>query len=229
MVAQSPKIAIVDYGLGNLYSIARACEFVGLSAEVSSDVAVLEKADAVLLPGVGAFADAMSALRKLDLVSALKETTLSGKPLFGICLGLQLLMSESHEFGVHEGLGLIEGTVERLPDNEPDLMHGHGRMMKVPQVGWRPIAEASPGSWSQTPLSETGFGTYQYFVHSYYVKPTDLDVVAAVSQFGETEFCAALCKDNIFACQFHPERSGPAGLAIYKNLANRLSEGGFSQ
>ena len=229
MVAQSPKIAIVDYGLGNLYSIARACEFVGLSAEVSSDAAVLGKADAVLLPGVGAFADAMSALQKLDLVSVLKETAYSGKPLFGICLGLQLLMSESHEFGVHEGLDLIEGTVERLPENEPDLLHGHGRKMKVPQVGWQPIDEASPGSWSQTPLSETGLGTYQYFVHSYYVKPTDLDVVTAVSQFGETEFCAAIYKDNIFACQFHPERSGPAGLAIYKNLANRLSEGGFPQ
>lgn len=229
MAILSPGVAIVDYGLGNLYSIARACEFVGLSAEVSSDAAVLEKADAVLLPGVGAFADAMRALQKFDLVSVLKETVHSGKPLFGVCLGLQLLMSESHEFGVHEGLGLIEGTVERLPEDEPDLMHGQGRMMKVPQVGWQPIAEASPGSWSQTPLSETDQGAYQYFVHSYYVKPTNLDVVAAVSQFGETEFCAAICKDNIFACQFHPERSGPAGLAIYKNFANRLSEGGFPQ
>ena len=227
MTGSSPLVAIVDYGLGNLYSIARACEQVGLRAKVTGEALDLQKADAVLLPGVGAFADAMKALNERALASPMKEAAEVGKPLVGICLGLQLMMSESHEFGAHEGLGLIEGSVERLPKGEPDTLHGRGRMLKVPQVGWRPVSEPVPGRWSETPLADTKPGTYQYFVHSYYVKPDDRSVVAAVSSFGGLEFCAAVKKDNIFACQFHPERSGPDGLAIYDNISRWLSEGGF--
>lgn len=227
MVKTAPLVAVIDYGLGNLYSIARACEHVGLEAKVTGDVTDLKQADVVLLPGVGAFADAMVALKERDLVSALQDTVAEGKPMVGICLGLQLMMTESYEFGTHKGLGLIDGTVERLPEDEPDALHDQGRMLKVPQVGWRSISEPRPGCWAETPLAETKPGTFQYFVHSYFVKPTDPSVVAAVSRFGGTEFCAAVKKDNIFACQFHPERSGPDGLVIYDNIARWLSEGGF--
>jgi len=229
MNGSAPLVAVVDYGLGNLYSIARACEHVGLEAKITGEASDLQSADAVLLPGVGAFADAMAALKERNLVAALKETAFAGKPMVGICLGLQLMMSESREFGAHEGLGLIEGTVERLPEDEPDALHDQGRMLKVPQVGWRPVSQPSAGRWIETPLADTKPGTFQYFVHSYYVKPHDSSVVAAVSSFGDTEFCAAVKKDNIFACQFHPERSGPDGLAIYSNIARWLSEGGFTQ
>jgi len=229
MGGAGPLVAVVDYGLGNLYSIARACGQAGLQANITGDATDLDKADMVLLPGVGAFADAMSALKERGLADALREGAAKGKPMVGICLGLQLMMSVSHEFGTHEGLGLIEGSVERLPENEPDALHGGRRSLKVPQVGWRPIEEPEPGRWDGTPLSGAIPGIYQYFVHSYYVKPSDPSVVGAISHFGGTSFCAAVAKDNIFACQFHPERSGSDGLAIYNNIAKWLSEGGFPQ
>jgi len=229
MTGAEPVVAVVDYGLGNLYSIVRACNQAGLNAHVTGEAIDLHRADMVLLPGVGAFADAMSALKERGLTDALRNVAATGKPMVGICLGLQLMMSVSHEFGTHEGLGLIEGAVERLPEDVPDGLHGGGRSLKVPQVGWRPIKEPQPGRWAGTPLDGTKPGVYQYFVHSYFVKPHDPSVIAAVSRFGDRSFCAAVVKDNIFACQFHPERSGPDGLAIYNNIAKWLSEGGFPQ
>ncbi len=217
MAHQDPKIAIVDYGLGNLYSIERACRHAGLSVTLTDRGADLEAAEAVLLPGVGAFADAMEALRERQLIEPLKDLAGDGKPLIGICLGLQLLMSESHEFGVHAGLGLIEGTVERLP--------GDGTRQKVPQVGWNRIQRSMPGEWDGSILAGLEDGAYMYFVHSYYARPRDPGVVLSRSRYGEHDFCSSLRQGNIVACQFHPERSGPDGLRLYHNLRRLLSEG----
>ncbi len=214
----APTIAIVDYGLGNLFSIRRACEWAGMSPRVTEDGGEMERAEAVILPGVGAFADAMKALESRGLVPVLRDLAAAGKPLIGICLGQQLLMSESLEFGVHKGLGLIEGTVERLPA---------GNGIKVPQVGWNKIAPSQGGDWRGGILEGLAAGTYMYFVHSYYVRPSDPAAVLASSRFGEHDFCSALEKGNITGCQFHPEKSGRDGLGVYRNIARLLRQGGL--
>lgn len=211
-----PMIAIVDYGLGNLFSIARACELAGLETRVTGDAADLKSADAVLLPGVGAFGDAMASLRERRLDSALKDVAASGKPLVGVCLGLQLLMTESHEFGTHKGLDLVPGTVRRLHPADG---------AKVPQVGWNSIRAPGGKSWRGSALAGIADGTYMYFVHSYFVEPADSSVVLARTAYGGSEFCASIQQGNIFACQFHPERSGADGLAVYRNVARLVAEG----
>lgn len=218
MTARAPHIAIVDYGLGNLFSIQRACERAGLSVLITSDAAELEASDAVLLPGVGAFANAMEALDGLGLVGPVKELALSGKPLIGICLGMQLLMTESREFGLCAGLGLIEGTVERLSG-------GGEAGLKVPHVGWSPVFERAPGAWRGSLLDGLENNAYMYFVHSYYVRPEDEETALSKSRFGEREFCSAIRRGAIMGCQFHPERSGAEGLRIYRNIHRLLSEG----
>jgi len=209
------SLAIVDYDLGNLFSIEQASRHAGLDTVVTADPGKLASADAVLLPGVGAFVDAMAALQARDLVAPLRGLAAAGKPLIGICLGQQLLMTESREFGSHAGLGLIDGTVERLPEHAG---------LKVPQVGWRPIAPAG-GDWDDGTYRSIAPGTHMYFVHSYYVRPDDSSVIQARARFGDLEFCAGLRRGNILACQFHPERSAAAGLQWYKNLAAILESG----
>ncbi|MCB2103002.1 MAG: imidazole glycerol phosphate synthase subunit HisH [Rhodobacterales bacterium] len=214
------RAAIVEYGLGNLFSVQQACEHVGLDAAITDDPAALAAADVVVLPGVGAFADAMAALGERDLVAALQDLAAAGKPLVGICLGLQLLMGESHEFGTHAGLGLVPGTVERLPGDKG---------LKVPQVGWRPVHPPAGRSWDDGPLAGVAPGTHLYFVHSYYVRPEDPSVVLAQSDFGGQDFCAALWRGNLFACQFHPERSAEPGLRIYRTIAAMLDQGALHE
>lgn len=213
-----PTIAIVDYGLGNLFSVRRACEWAGMAPRVTADAGEMECADAVMLPGVGAFADAMKALESRGLVPVLRDLAAAGKPLIGICLGQQLLMSESHEFGTHKGLGLIEGTVERLPGENG---------IKIPQVGWNKIAPSQGGDWRGSVLEGLAAGTYMYFVHSYYVRPSDPAAVLASSRFGDHDFCSAVEKGNISGCQFHPEKSGRDGLGVYKNIARLLKKNGL--
>ena len=209
-----PKVAIVDYGMGNLFSVQLACERAGARVEITSSPQVVDAADSVVLPGVGAFSDAMTALRESGMVDALRAAAESGKPLLGICLGLQLLMTESFEFGYHRGLGLIEGSV--VPLERPVEAGGPH---KVPHVGWNQMWAAHPSTWKGTPLEGIPNGAFMYFVHSYYVVPAAPTVVASVTRYGSTEFCSSLRRDNIFGCQFHPERSGPLGLEIYRNFA----------
>jgi glutamine amidotransferase len=211
-------VAIVDFGLGNLFSVQRACEQAGLAAVITSAKADILGAEAVILPGVGAFGDAMAALRRLDLPAVLAEVAAAGRPLMGICLGMQLLMSESHEFGRHRGLGLVEGEVVRL-DNA-DLGR---RRLKVPQVGWNRLAPAAP--WDGTLLEGLAPGEFMYFVHSFYVRPLDPKVALATTTYGPVEFCSCLRQGSVFACQCHPERSGSAGLRVYANLAAALGRG----
>lgn len=212
-----PRVAIVDYGMGNLFSVAHACETVGLDAFITADADQVISADAAILPGVGAFGDAMAILDHRGMVAALKQVASAGKPVLGICLGLQLLMERSFEFGEHEGLGLIPGDVVRF-----DAPHEGERSLKVPQVGWNRVIEARPGAWEGTPFAAVQSGVYQYFVHSYYVRPASEEFVLARTTYGDVTFCSAARVDNVVACQFHPERSGAQGMRVYERYAAML-------
>ncbi|MFQ5801304.1 MAG: imidazole glycerol phosphate synthase subunit HisH [Candidatus Methylomirabilales bacterium] len=227
--ASWPKVAIVDYGMGNLFSVKHACEHVGLKASITASNLEILAADAVILPGVGAFGDAMKMLTRLDLERALLDFAASGKQLVGICLGMQLLMTESHEFGQHRGLGIIEGEVVRLEESVDGV-----RRLKVPQVGWNRIytvrqsvppyedrTDSSP--WQGTLLEGLPDGEFMYFVHSFYPRTIDPTVVLSATRYGQIEFRSSLRLGNVFACQFHPERSGPQGLHIYRNLARSIT------
>jgi glutamine amidotransferase len=211
-------IAIVDFGMGNLFSVAQACRTVGLGPVITDDPKVVETADGVIVPGVGAFGDAMSVLRSRGLVEALHRVAESGKPLFGICLGMQLFMNESEEFGRHAGLGLIGGSVRKLPAEH------NGSRVKVPQVGWNHVSPVRPGAWVGSVLEGVAPDTYAYFVHSYYVAPADERVVLGLTTYGGLRYCSALGSDNVHAFQFHPEKSGDEGLAIYRNMAKLVQQ-----
>jgi glutamine amidotransferase len=231
MADRRVQAAIVDHGLGNLFSVKQACEHVGMAATITACHQALFSADVVILPGVGAYGDAMDALRRLDLVVPLQEIGSASKWLVGICLGLQLLMTESYEFGVHKGLGIIEGVV--VPLENPvgsQFVEGPPRKLKVPQVGWNQIWEAQAHqadsirtSWNDTPLKGLSEGEYMYFVHSYYVKPSQADHTLSTTRYGQIEFCSSLQYNTTFACQFHPERSGLQGLRIYENIAELVA------
>lgn len=217
------QVAIVDYGLGNLFSVKHACERAGLNAVITGREQEILTASAIILPGVGAFGDAMQTVARLDLVDCLREVAASGKILIGICLGMQLLMAESYEFGRHEGLGLIAGDVVRLPNvGESD------EYVKVPQVGWNNIFAAGQAganaTWKGTPLDGLADGEYMYFVHSFYCRPVDTGVVLATTRYGQTEFCSVLRLGNVFACQFHPERSGHQGTRFYRTLGAMINQ-----
>ena len=202
----------MDFGLGNLFSVEQACQHAGLVAEITSEPRRIATADIVILPGVGAFGDAMAELQRRDLVAPLHDFVATDRPLVGICLGMQLLMRESEEFGSHAGLGLIDGTVRHFNRDG-------GNPVKVPQIGWNRITAAERACWNDTLLADLRDGEYLYFVHSYCVAPTDESISLATTVYGTVCYCAALKWHNVFGCQFHPERSGAAGLRMYRNLA----------
>lgn len=206
----SAKVAIVDFGLGNLYNVLRGCQAVGLDAEVTSSPADVRAARGVILPGVGAFADAMRNLEARELVAPLVEAHREGKPLFGICLGMQLLMEESAEFGTTKGLGLCRGTVERIAPTDAAA--------KVPHVGWSAI---ELGGVSSPIFDGIPDGSVMYFVHSFSVRPIDA-ISAATTSYGGTTIHAAVSTGSTFGCQFHPERSGELGLTMYRNFGKVL-------
>lgn len=212
-------MAIVDYGMGNLFSVKRACEHVGLQVSITSSRHEVRDANAVILPGVGAFGDAMETLRRLALVSALQEAADSSKPLVGVCLGMQLLMTESFEFGRHAGLGIIGGKVVPFEN-----LLGPKGGQKVPQVCWNQMyrTKVTEDPWAASPMHGLPNGVFMYFNHSFYVRPEDAEVAVATTRYGSTEFCSALQVRNIFAIQCHPERSGPEGLRVFRNLASML-------
>ncbi len=199
--------AIVDFGLGNLYSVERACAHAGMNAKVTSNPAHILDHDLVILPGVGAFGDAMAQLGERGLIEPLQQRAQDNGLLMGICLGMQLLMDHSAEFGSHQGLGIIPGQV--LP-----LVPLNGT--KVPQVGWNTIHVQRDADLAWMLPDQA----YMYFVHSYYVAPKDPATVLATSRYGGMEFCCALAHGNVIGMQFHPERSGDLGLAIYATLKN---------
>lgn len=200
------KLVIVDYQLGNLFSVKQACHKLGYSAELISDPGLLSQADAAILPGVGAFAAAMGSLQQSGMDDALKAFVASGKPFFGVCLGMQLLFSGSEEFDQMQGLDLIQGRIRRIPSD--------GR--RVPQIGWNKIRPSSQ-DWMSSPLRDVPVDSFMYFVHSYYCDAQEMGVELCRTDYDGFEYCSAVRKDNVFATQFHPEKSGPAGLSIYEN------------
>lgn len=203
-------IAIIDYGMGNLRSVQKGFERVGFPAEVTADPARLLAADKIVLPGVGAFRDCIHNLEQGGFVEPILKVIAEGRPFLGICLGLQLLFSESEEFGLHKGLGVIPGRVVRFPDGMAEA----GEKLPVPHMGWNQI------SFKKRPSLFDGVenDSNVYFVHSYYVKPDDAAVVAATCQYG-LDFCAAIQQDNVMATQFHPEKSQAIGLRMLQNFA----------
>lgn len=207
----SKKVVIIDYQLGNLFSVKQACEYLGHAAIISTSPEELLAADYAILPGVGAFADAMQNLGAFGLTSALHEYVKKGKPLMGVCLGLQLLLSESEEFGSTKGLDLIPGKVKKFP-----VQVVNESTYKVPQIQWNTISEPVKGKWENTPLQYCKPGDYMYFVHSFYAQPADDKFVLSRTMYGRREYCSAVIKDNVFATQFHPEKSGLYGVNIYK-------------
>lgn len=204
-------VAIVDYGVGNLFSLECSLNAIGAEVVITADPAALKAADQIILPGVGAFEDAAKKLRDTGLDVVLKELAAAGKPLMGICLGMQMLFEKSYEYGEHEGLGLIPGQVVSMEGVIPaDL--------KIPHIGWNALKFTK-----ESPI----FAGIQnedcvYFVHSYYAANCDADVIAT-AEYG-AELTAAVAKGNVFGCQFHPEKSGTVGLAILKAFT-QLKEG----
>ncbi|MCS7166051.1 MAG: imidazole glycerol phosphate synthase subunit HisH [Gemmatales bacterium] len=198
-------IVIVDYGMGNLRSVQKALEKLGHQATITSDPSLVRQAEKLILPGVGAFGDAMERLRHAQLVAPIRQHIEAGKPFLGICLGLQLLFERSYEGGVHEGLGVLAGEVVRF---DPALG------LKVPHMGWNRIVHDG-----RCPLfAGVPSGSYVYFVHSYYPRPIDRNIIAAETDYGNW-FCSAVWRGLLFATQFHPEKSQSVGLRMLQNFA----------
>lgn len=217
MSSGQPTLAIVDYGMGNLFSVLHAFAAVGQPAEITSDPARLAAADGLVIPGVGAFGIAMEVLERSGIADIVRERVSRGTPLVGICLGMQLMMSSSTEFGSHAGLGIIDGDTVALKAS-PDL----SAEARIPHVGWSPVQPAHANGWTHTPLDGLAAGGDMYFVHSYYVRPKSSDVVLSLSSYRGVTFCSSLVKGNVFGCQFHPERSGVEGLEIYRRIATAI-------
>jgi imidazole glycerol-phosphate synthase subunit HisH len=195
------KVAILNYGMGNLTSATMAFERVGASVDLTSDHARVREADAVVLPGVGAFPKAMEAVRRLGLDELVRERHEAGVPILGICLGMQLLFESSTELGGAEGIGLLKGAVEPLD----------AAGLKIPQIGWNQV------SWREGSVLRPADHSAMYHVHSFAVKPADQDVIAGTATYGN-EFVSAVEQDNLFGVQFHPEKSSRDGLALLKNF-----------
>ncbi len=210
-------LAIIDYGVGNLFSLKSSLDAIGVEAAVTSDEAVIAAADQVILPGVGAFADAARKLRDTGMADLVKREAAAGKPILGICLGMQLLLEKSFEYGEHEGLGLIPGSVRPIADVIPA---GY----KIPHIGWNAITFPRDGEAGEvSPLfAKIKEGSYVYFVHSYYATDCAPNTIA-VTEYG-APLTAAVASGNVFGCQFHPEKSGEIGLNILRAFCEMKAE-----
>ena len=204
-------IAIVDYGMGNLRSVEKGFLKVDIDVVVTNKPEIIEKADGIVLPGVGAFKDCMRELSNLRLTDAIVNAIRNGKPYLGICLGLQVLFSESEEFGRCRGLDIFRGKVIRFSDNN----------LKIPHMGWNEIKIKKNNPLLDGILDKS----YLYFVHSFYVVPEDNSIVSTTTDYG-VDFTSMICKDNVFATQFHPEKSQRVGLTILKNFG-KVVEGAW--
>ena len=208
------NVAIIDYKMSNLHSVQAACNKVGLSSVITADKGEILDAKVAILPGVGAFGEAMNHLAKSKLEDCIYKFIESGRPFIGICLGLQLLFDQSEEFGSHKGLGLIRGTVKKF-----QFYISENNKYPVPQIGWNRIRQNNC-SWDNTLLCKNQSDDFMYFVHSYYVEPEDENVVLATTTYGDQEYCSAILYNNIFATQFHPEKSAIKGQLIYRQMLN---------
>jgi len=203
-----PRVTVADYGLGNLHSVVKAFAHVGAEVEIAQDGRDLLFAERIVVPGVGAFADGMSGLERRGMVAALRKLAGQGRPIVGICLGAQLLLSESEEFGRHKGLDIIAGSVLQIP----------AQGVKVPHVGWDRLHVPQSADWTGTPLSGTEPGTWAYFVHSFMLAPAEPRHVLAICRYGPFEIPAVVSTGRITGFQFHPEKSGQAGLEILRQF-----------
>jgi glutamine amidotransferase len=208
------EVTLIDYGLGNLFSVTRALEYCGVRVAVSSDPGVVRRSPRLLLPGVGAFGHGMSLLTEKGLDVAIKEAVVRGAYLLGVCLGMQFLLDTSEEFGLGRGLGLIPGKVVAIPKRTID-----GRSMKIPHIGWNQlIPSAGRGHWDGSLLATTPVNTPMYFVHSFMACPETPGFCLADSLYGDTLVAAVIGGDNVWGAQFHPEKSGEAGLNVLRRF-----------
>ena len=210
----APRITVIDYGAGNLLSVQRGFEHCGARVTMTADPAAILASTRLVLPGVGASRNAMETLHRLDLVAAIQAVAARGTPVLGICLGMQLLLDSSEEFGSTQGLGLIPGSVIAIPD-----VTTAGETQKIPHIGWSSL-ELSPGrrDWQGTILQDIIAGEAAYFVHSYMAMPQDSHHRVADCQYGGHAVSATICRDHITGCQFHPEKSGEVGLKILRQF-----------
>ena len=207
------KVVIVDYGVGNLFSVARALGAAGADATVSADGRTIAKADRLVVPGVGAFGDGIAALRARGLEEPIRAFSESGRPMLGICLGAQLFLDEGREFGVHRGLGLVRGAVV------PFVEETGSERDKIPHVGWNTLDPGPSGEgWSSGILGGIQPGGSVYFTHSYVIDAADPADIVATSDYASQKVTAVFEHENVHGCQFHPEKSGPVGLAILKRF-----------
>jgi imidazole glycerol-phosphate synthase subunit HisH len=207
-------VAVIDYGVGNLLSVRRGLEHCGAAVSVSEDPEVILAAPRVVLPGVGAFANAMTQLKRLGLHTVVAEVVARGRPLLGICLGMQMLLDASEEFGETPGLGLIPGRVVPVPALAAD-----GRRQKVPHIGWAALTpSAGRDSWRDTLLRDVTAADALYFVHSFMANPSDGADRLADALYGGVRVCAVIGRGKVFGCQFHPEKSGEVGLRILRTF-----------
>ena len=204
------NIVVIDYGIGNIKSIKNAFEEFGVEVILSRKKEDILNANGVILPGVGAFSHGMNNLIKYNLVNIIHEYVKTNKPILGICLGMQMMLEESEEFGITKGLGLIKGKVIKIPVDET-------KKVKLPHISWNGI-KVKNINWENTILENVPENSDMYFVHTYVASPEDENETLSVTKYGGTEFCSSLKKNNIYGCQYHPEKSSKKGLLIIKNF-----------
>ena len=206
------KVSIIDFEGGNLFSVIQACKSIGLDPTITSDYNEILTSQGLILPGVGSYPYAMKNLKEKDLINPIKDFISSNKPFMGICLGFQLLFSQSEEFENCDGLDVVKGTVRKFDFKNNNI--------KVPQIGWNKIYNKN--DWKNSPLENISQEEYMYFVHSYYVDPVNKKNILSYTKYEQFEYCSSVKKNNIFATQFHPEKSGKEGMKIYKEWSKLL-------
>jgi imidazole glycerol-phosphate synthase subunit HisH len=207
-----PSVTVIDFGIGNLKSVARACEEAGGNVELSADPARIAGADRLVLPGVGAFPKCVAELRRLGLDEAIRTFMESQRPFLGICVGAQMMLDGSDEFGRHDGFGFIPGRVEAMPPRGADKAY------KIPHVGWNTLQKPAGIDWNDTPLDDAREGEAFYFTHSFAMQPRDAAATLASCTYFHHRFAAVIREDHQYGCQFHPEKSGSAGLMFLENF-----------
>ena len=208
------KISIIDYGVGNLRSLIRAFEYFGSDVAIVEDASLILQSDAIVLPGDGAFKAGIRGLAVRNLTAGVLDFAKAGKPLFGICLGAQILMSDGYEFGHCGGLALIDGKVIKFPKL--------AKWTKIPQIGWNSLTRPKGKRWEGSLLDKIKPGSNVYFIHSYIMEPKNNDHILAMTEYGGYDFASVIAKGNILGCQFHPEKSATVGLAIIKNFIDLM-------